>query len=278
MANTLTAPKAMTATVVAVCTADRMSETASALVALRGRSGVRTIQISLGEDPQPPVRVQDEVTSIERLLPRFLNNAVASLRLSSLPSIAWWRGGEIAVLPDLGDLVDRLVLDAVDPREAWAMVPRIARSTMISDLRWTRLTRWRNLMAQFFDVPGVRESGAFSKLQITAGDAHVARLFAGWMTARLPEGRKLGVEISGTTSDAAMQSVALSGSRYRLSLEVASTSACIQTSIEEDGRALVSRIVPLGDHAPEALMAEELRVRARDVAFEEALEASAELS
>ena len=30
----------------------------------------------------------------------------------------------------------------------------------MSDLRWTRLTRWRELFAQFFDLPDVRDRGA----------------------------------------------------------------------------------------------------------------------
>lgn len=279
MANAVTAPRALTATVVAVSTAQRMKETSAALAALRARSAVRTILISLGDNPQPPIRSEQDAISIEELVPRYLNNAVASLRLSSLPSIAWWRGSDIAPLPDLADLVDRLVLDSEDPREAWSAVARIAELTAISDLRWTGLTRWRNLMAQFFDVPDVRGAmRSFSVLEVTGADPHTARLFAGWMKGRLSEGNTLAIAISGADRDAAIQSVSLSGSSHRLSLELTANGTCIQTSIEAGGRTIASRIVPLGDQAPEALMAEELRVRARDVAFEQALQASAGLS
>ena len=45
------------------------------------------------------------------LAPRYLNNAVAALRLSSLPALVWWRGGSLDALDDLADLADRLVLD-----------------------------------------------------------------------------------------------------------------------------------------------------------------------
>ena len=167
------------------------------LASLRDRSAVRTILITLGDNPQPPIEAQQDVITIRQIVPRYLNNAVASLRLSSLPSIAWWRGGEVSLLPDLAALVDRLVLDAQDPRDAWAIVPQLAPMTMVSDLRWTALTRWRNLMAQFFDVPAVRESsGSFSRLEISAGDLFAARLYAGWLTARLPEGGTLATEIS----------------------------------------------------------------------------------
>ena len=278
MAHAVTCQETLTATVIAVCAADRISETSSALAVLRGQSGVRTILISLGGNPQPPIQAEGDVITIEDLVPRYLNNAVGSLRLSSLPSIAWWRGGDVELLPDLATLVDRLVLDAEDPRAAWAIVPQLSRSTLIADLRWTALTRWRSLMSQFFDVPGVKEAiGSFSKLQIVAGDLYAARLFAGWLVARLPEGGTLAAEISSAPKAVTIQSAMLIGSKCRLSLERAE-SECIRTTIEANGGTAVSRIVPLGHRSREALLADELRVRARDIAFEEALRESAQLA
>ena len=278
MAKPVIAVHAQTATIVAVCTAERMAETSDMLASLRDRSAVRTILITLGDNPQPPIEAQQDVITIRQIVPRYLNNAVASLRLSSLPSIAWWRGGEVSLLPDLAALVDRLVLDAQDPRDAWAIVPQLAPTTMVSDLRWTALTRWRNLMAQFFDVPAVRESsGSFSRLEISAGDLFAARLYAGWLTARLPEGGTLATEISSAAGDG-LQSVRLSGPKHCLSLALAPGNLCIETSIEASGRSVMSRIVPRGARTPEALMADEMRVSARDVAFEEALRHSGELA
>ena len=279
MANAVAGPTALTATVVAVSAGQRMKETSAALAALRARSAVRTILISLGDNPQAPITSEEGMISIEELVPRYLNNAVASLRLSSLPSIAWWRGGDIGALADLADLVDRLVLDSEDPREAWSAAAGIAESTSISDLRWTRLTRWRNLMAQFFDVPDVRGAiGSFTDLKITASDPHTARLFAGWMKSRLPEGNTLVITVSAAAGEAAIESVSLNGSSHRLSLELTGHGNCILTSIETGGQTIASRIVPLGEQSPDALMAEELRVRARDLAFEQALQASTGLS
>ena len=279
MAEPVIAVHAQTATIVAVCTIERIAETSDALASLRDRSAVRTILISLGDNPQPAIEVEQDLITIRQIVPRYLNNAVALLRLSSLPSIAWWRGGDVALLPDLAALVDRLVLDAKDPRDAWAVVPQLAPMTMVGDLRWTALTRWRNLMAQFFDVPTVRESsGSFSRLEISAGDLFAARLFAGWMTARLPEGGTLTTEISSTPAGDGLQSVTLSGPRHRLSLALGPGNLCIETSIEASGQSVMSRVVPLGARTAEALMADEMRVSARDVAFEEALRNAGELS
>jgi glucose-6-phosphate dehydrogenase assembly protein OpcA len=279
MADIVTTPRALTATVIAVCGAERFADTSSALASVRERSGVRSILISLGATPQPPVETDGGNITIRDIVPRYLNNAVAALRLSSLPSIAWWRGGDSSLLPDLAALVDCLILDAEDPRESWKLVPQLARSTQVGDLRWTALTRSRSLVAQFFDIPAVQASiGSYSKVRIVAGDVHTGRLLAGWLSARLPEGGTLGTEVSTAKGPVRVQSVAVIGSRYRLSLELLPTTRCIRTSIQETGGTEISRIVPVGDQSNEALIAEELRVRARDRAFEQAVLHSAELS
>src|SRR4051812_35191853 len=50
--------------------------------------------ITLGDKAEPDIQTDGDVVIIEGLVPRYLNNAVARLRVSSMPSLAWWRGGE----------------------------------------------------------------------------------------------------------------------------------------------------------------------------------------
>lgn len=278
MAHPLTAStRAFTATLIAVAPARRLAETSSALQALRSHAAVRAILVTLGNEPQPQTRDEDGATIIEGLIPRYLNNAVAALRLSSLPAVAWWRGGETTVLEDLATLVDRVVLDSIDPIEDWAAAVPLVETSSFSDLRWTRLTRWRNLMAQFFDVPDVRAAAdRFTQLHVAAADVHSARLFAGWLVARLPAGKKLAVEIEEVTVGEPLASVVLTGSGHGLQLRLMPNGTCIHTSIETGTQPVVTRIVPRGDRALPALLEEELRVRARDIVFEQALRFAAE--
>ena len=279
MANAVMTPVALTATVVAVSTPERMKKTAAALSSLRARSAVRTIQISLGDNHQPQVITTDNATTIEEIVPRYLNNAVAALRLSSLPSIAWWRGGDTAVLPDLAHLVDRLVLDAEDPAAAWSAFEAIREVTVVSDLRWAGLTRWRNLLAQFFDIPDVGSRiASFAELELQAADRHTAALLAGWLKSRLPAGPSLGVRLSAADGPEPIRAVSLNGEPHRLTLELLPKSACIKASVQTAGTTTAARIVPAADLSPEALLAGELRIRARDVTFEQALAASMEVS
>lgn len=274
MANPVAArPASYVATVVAITTEPLLDETSLALQTLRARTAVRTILITLGNNPQPPVDRTDDATTIHELLPQFVNNAVAALRLSSLPSLAWWRHPEADLLGEIARLVDRIVLDVPDPALSWEQARKLRDHTSFSDVRWTRLTRWRSLMAQFFDLPDLRSAAAsFTTLEITATDVDAARLFGAWMRARFSQEPALRVSISRSQDGhAPLTAVTLRSDSRRLDLRVLPNHTCVRTAIERDGKADTVRVVPLGNMTHVALLAEEMRVRSRDVAFEQAL-------
>lgn len=276
MANALrSAPRSLVATVAGICTPAQRDETAGVLASLRARSAVRTILMTLGDEPQPDMRQDGDATIIEGLVPGYVNNAVAALRLSSLPTVVWWRGSLSArpeALAAVATLVDRLVLDTADPARDWpAAVPLLER-TALGDLRWTRLTRWRSLTAQFFDMPEVRARlTSYRRLALEGGDEPALRLFAAWLQTRLPQGRELAVSCSGGASGPPVRGVALSGDGGTLALRLLPSLNCIQTSVEQPGAASISRVVSLDEPSLDQLLGEELRVRARDEAFEQAL-------
>jgi glucose-6-phosphate dehydrogenase assembly protein OpcA len=232
-------------------------------------SAVRTVLISLGERHDAAPRQQAGAIVIEDLLPRYLNNAIAYARLSSLPTAAWWRAGDPSILPDVAALVDRLVIDVEDPSRCWAYVPEIARLTSVSELRWARLTRWRHLFAQFFDLPEIAAApGAWERLETVAGDQYDARLLAGWLRSRLPGGGR--IEVSQRPGTGALDSMTLSGPTGTLEVRLLPNQSCLQTAVRLDGRT-ETRIVPLGDQRLPALLRDELRVRSRDRAYEDAV-------
>jgi glucose-6-phosphate dehydrogenase assembly protein OpcA len=269
---------ARTATLVIAGDAERLVEAANALDELTD-IGVRAVLISYGGDPVPSVRVSHHAVALEGLRAEYLNNAVAALRLSSLPTLVWWRGGSVPTLEGLATLADRLVLDAPDPTEAWAHVPALAEKTAVSDLRWARLTRWRALMAHFFDLPDILAAASHLRtLRIDGSDPHTARLFAGWIASSLrwPAGHSF--EFREQAGGAPIESVALGDGPQELSLRLASTRTCVETAARVGGAEAASRIVSLGEQGLAALIGEELRIRARDLAFERAIAASKEMS
>src|SRR5262249_17036115 len=178
--------RALIATVIVVGPPERLIPAAEAIEHL-GDVGVRAILISEGAQAEPVARVTDTAVAVSGLAPHYLNNAVAALRLSSLPAAVWWRGGSTSAFADLADLADRLIMDIDRPDDIWTAAVRLFDRTAFTDLRWAALTRWRAALAHLFDLPTVRRSAAQLKaVAIDAAEAPSARLFAGWLRSSLP--------------------------------------------------------------------------------------------
>ena len=265
---------ALTATIVVAGPSPRLVEAAKALSELTD-VGVRTVLISYGDNPEPAVRVLRQTVSLEGLPSKYLNNAVAALRLSSLPTLVWWRGGNADTLKGLAALSDRLVLDAEEPREVWTSVEILAEHTAVSDLRWTRLTRWRALMCHFFDIADVRAAASgFRRLRIEGSDLYAARLFAGWLASALQWGEGVAPDLREKPGASPIDLVVLGDGTQELTLRLAANQTCVESAARVQGLAPASRIVSLGDQGLAALLGEELRIRSRDLAFERAVAAS----
>jgi glucose-6-phosphate dehydrogenase assembly protein OpcA len=184
----------------------------------------------------------------------------------------WWRGCSPDMLDDLARLADRVVLDDPNPLEIWPRALEFFERSAFSDLHWTRLTRWRMLMAHFFDIPEVQAAAArFDRLFIKGNDTVVASLYAAWLTDALGRPEDIRVEIAASTSGAALEEVRLSNGHESLTLRLAPSGTCVVTSTEVQQHRSAHRTVPLGDQSVGALLTEELRIRVRDRAFEAAV-------
>jgi len=269
--------RAFTATVVVVGDCDRLASAADALERLCETDGVRAILISEGERSAPSVRVTDRAIGIAELAPQYVNNAVAALRLSSLPTAVWWRGGSSDSLRDIARLADRLIIDVDDPTSAWSVASGLLDQTAVTDLRWTRLTRWRSVLAHLFDLPDVCRTPV-RRLAIVASDPFAARLFAGWLKATLKWGPEVAIDLrpaAASNTRTLMESVELDAGAQQVILQMRPDRGCLHAEVI--GHDSPARIVPLGEGTLTAVIGEELGVRARDAAFERALAAALEI-
>jgi glucose-6-phosphate dehydrogenase assembly protein OpcA len=269
------AVNALIATVIVIGRRDRVDEAADALDALADRA-VRRVLISEGTQTTATAGEEDTTIRIDGLSPEYVDNAVAWLRLSSLPAVVWWRGGFPHALDRLATLADRLVLDTDPADEVWSRAPALFDRTVLTDLHWTALTRWRAALAHMFDLPRVREAAAsYRRLDVEASDRAAARLFAGWLRGclSLPPDAVVNIEPAPAHEMTPLTRVRLAGDGPALTLQVQADRTCLEAGVEGEGSA---RVVPLGDAALSSRLAEEVGVRTRDAAFERALVAAME--
>ena len=270
--NSATPMRALVATVVAVGPADRLAPAAEALEALGDAGTVRGILISEGDLAAPQPRVVGNTVGLHGLKPQFLNNAVAALRLSSLPTLVWWRGGSVEALDGVAELADRVVLDDVEPEATWRRAVTLFEDTAFSDLRWARLTEWRALMAHFFDIPEVLAAAEdFSRLTISASDEMTARLFAAWLESSIQFREGFALELKSGAADTPIEEVRLGDHEQELVIRCAAHRTCLETEVSVTGHRSASRLVQLSDQSLSALLTGELKIRSRDAAFERAL-------
>lgn len=188
---------------------------------------------------------------------------VLPLLLPDLPVIAWWPGrSPVAPASDpIGRLADRRITDAMGDPDPIAALEVRARNYCPgdTDLTWTRLTRWRGLLAAALDAyPMVVERASVA----AAPGNSAGTLLASWLSGRLglavPIDRgRAGVGITGVRLESDLGEIRV----VRTDGNLASFSA----------PGLPPRLVALPRMNVNALIAEELRRLDDDPIYAEAM-------
>jgi len=253
-------------------------------------------------------RVEDRIASV-----------VVPLLVPDLPIFLWWtEAPEIASthFDELLSLAHRLIVDSADfarPERtltALATTCVVERRCALTDLNWARLTPWRELLTQFFDVPAWRVlldeiEGVRISFAVDADGREIhpsqALLLVGWLASRLgwhavdrispseAGGHLFGMARSDGTKvpirlrprfERGMEEGDVSGIRIDARREGRHTQFRIHrdggrwfaaATVTVDGVLVSERIVPLPATDVVELLSEELTILASDRVFEEAL-------
>ena len=186
-----------------------------------------------------------------------------------LPVVLWARCARVIDLPSIDRLMQlagTVVMDSAMLGAAPLSLQRIAqlKGTVrrVADLAWTRLTGWRETIAQVFDNPHYRDrldDIVEVEVRRPEGDRSVeARYLAAWLAAGLPR-----AQVSITSGAPAL--VRLTGGSIDVSLSDAGNG-----SLELKANSSITHVlVPPRQDA--ALLAEELSILGHDPQFEAAL-------
>jgi glucose-6-phosphate dehydrogenase assembly protein OpcA len=132
-----------------------------------------------------------------------LASIASPLLMPDLPDVLWWATDPTdtsQLFVELVDVCDRLIVDsamavhtAAGLHHLRAFVGDLRDDVALGDLAWARLSPWRRLTTQFFDVPGTLPVlDLLDEVTLTYGNsAHQwsgfsgALLYAGWLGSRL---------------------------------------------------------------------------------------------
>ncbi|HVG29776.1 MAG TPA: glucose-6-phosphate dehydrogenase assembly protein OpcA [Pyrinomonadaceae bacterium] len=247
-------------------------------------------------------------------------SAVEPLLVPDIAAFLWWQdipNREDKLFSRLVEMVDRVVIDSAAfdrPREDLGRVAGLVagrgEELRLSDLNWGRLTSWRSIVADFWDVPEYREHlDALDRVEIEyepsaiapAEVAAQALLTAGWLSSRLGwrpagtfvEGRNesrvgftsrgggidLVLRASGEAGGGRIRRVVLGGAgaaEFRAAL--GSGGATLETSARIGDALHVGRVVAYEAKSEGRRLGRELGILARDEVYEQAVTAASRLT
>ena len=247
-----------------------------------------------------------------------LPSVVVPLTVSGLPVYLWWRAGRFQPPPHFNHILrisDHVLVDSsrfsdpsADLPSFAAQVEKSSGDIAFSDLNWTRLTPWRELVAQCFDAAELRpclERLAEVRVEYepgrqgTGGGLGRALLITGWLASRLgwaPRGQSV------STTDGSRLLVFKSGSvlvrvnAVPIEIDASCPSGLVSLTMKTEGspaarfvllsqpecsgvlartelagRPPLERTVRLEDAGEVELLNEELKFASRDRVYEQTL-------
>jgi glucose-6-phosphate dehydrogenase assembly protein OpcA len=138
--------------------------------------------------------VWEEVVVQTNVDPRHLPAVVLPLLLPELPVFTYWEGTppfSEEVFHELASVTDRLIVDSATFEDPPADLARLAATATVlrpalSDCAWSRLTAWRELLADPFNGPPLRgTAGRARRLHVDAVNLSAGLELTGWLASRL---------------------------------------------------------------------------------------------
>jgi glucose-6-phosphate dehydrogenase assembly protein OpcA len=223
---------------------------------------------------------QIEITASDAAL-ADLPSVMLPLAEPDLPVIVWSRSARLFEMPPFGAMARmaaKVVVDSAafaDPKRALRLLAEMARSGVpLGDLAWTRLTRWREMLARLFENRNyLVKLARISIVQVVYNGefATSAWYMSAWIAEALRDAGVSAQVVVGAGSDPAPLRVELTGGGFHVALERQEDRLVITV---DDARNCTNMPQPT-DYL---MMREELGIVRRDPVFERTLASAARLA
>jgi glucose-6-phosphate dehydrogenase assembly protein OpcA len=223
---------------------------------------------------------QIEITASDAAL-ADLPSVVLPLAAPDLPVIVWSRSARLFDLPPFGAIArmaTKVVVDSAefaDPKRVLRLLAETAWSgVLLGDLAWTRLTRWREMLARLFEnCDYLAKLARISSVRVTSsGEFATSAWYMGaWVANALRDAGVNAKIVVGTGRGRAPLSVELAGGGFRVELMRQEDRLVITVDNAEN----CTNLPQPGDCL---LMREELGIVRRDAVFERTLASAARLA
>jgi glucose-6-phosphate dehydrogenase assembly protein OpcA len=200
---------------------------------------------------------------------RDLEPVLLAIRAPDLPSVIWCRSAALAGVPRTLFAGSKVIVDSTAFAGPAAAFEFLAAGPCRADLAWTRVTRWREIVAQIFADPGRRDllPGLRSLRIRYIGTEPPATVFyfAGWIAACLARDDLEVQYEAGAGAGGGFEGFELSGGGHSVSARRVDGSAVL---IEVDALKSCAACARLTEAE---LLAGELAITGRDAVFEKTL-------
>jgi len=201
-----------------------------------------------------------------------LPSVVRPLAVPDLPFILWCRSPRLAGMAEFDALAARAGKTIVDSQglPLGGVARMAARGTLVGDLAWTRITRWRETLSQVFENRhNLARLGTLTDLSVahSAPMANTAAYMAAWIANALP---RLKISMAPDSGCDSLR-VTLSGGGFRVELERHENRLVVTV----DGLPRCANLPLLNDYSQ---MREELGIVRRDPVFDAALARALQLA
>jgi glucose-6-phosphate dehydrogenase assembly protein OpcA len=223
---------------------------------------------------------QVEITVSDAAL-QDLQSVVLPLAVADLPLILWCRSSRLPQMPEfrqIAAMAQKIVFDsAASPDPAAALQRAVAvaeRGVRLGDLSWTRLTRWREMLAQVFE-----------NQQNVARLPKVSKVCVEWGGSRYAPALYLGAWIGNSLAAVGVNpslQIARAAEEDYLRIRMAGDGFAAEVARHEDRMVVTldgaSQCTNLPQPTDYLLMREELGIVGRDPVFEKTLPSAARLA